>query len=273
MKSLPSLMSKQIEAPANLALKSEPVACMLNEQERNLKTQFGVKMRGLPYSATESDVRRFFSPLQPVKIVILTGKFGECECYFQTSKEADEAMKYHKNYMSNRYIELFKMPSAEMPFTKTKSANGSSPNKANFSRRSPKNETTSQNQIESQKKGTNVNRANCSSQFPNQPPLNQFSPIQLLSNLAEQQSNETPIKQECNIYDNSLCDTIRKAHSTPNLTSPLNSNQLLRTHAPLNLTLNLSTNMNNKFISDLFKLYCLQQNLHPQSLQFNANNQ
>jgi hypothetical protein len=278
-KSLPSLMSKNIEAPADLTLKSEPVirrvslldldvkvpANILNEQQQKIEFQFGVRMRGLPYSAGERDVRSFFSPLQPIKIELLMGKYGECECYFQSSKEVDEAMKYHKKYMSNRYIELFKMPSGVLSLPTIEK--GCSSNKTKYSTRGSKKEKKS-NRDERQNnknKQTEAKKAKLSADHRSNMLLpNRLSPIQQPSHLAEQLS--TPIKQEFtrNIYENSFFDSIYKAKSTPILASPLNSNQF-RTHAPLNLNFDLHTYMKNKFLLDLLALYSLQQNPHPQT--------
>lgn len=70
-----------------------------------------VKMRGLPYNATEHDIRQFFSPLNVSGVEILYGRdrrpSGECICYFATKSDSDSALGYNKRYMGKRYIEIF----------------------------------------------------------------------------------------------------------------------------------------------------------------------
>jgi RNA recognition motif-containing protein len=68
-------------------------------------------MRGLPYSASEDDIRGFFSPLNPSRVEILRNRenrpSGEAECDFATYDELSEAMKFDKKHIGSRYIELF----------------------------------------------------------------------------------------------------------------------------------------------------------------------
>lgn len=71
----------------------------------------GVKMRGLPFQATESDISEFFAPVKPTNINILKGRdyrpTGEGEVDFATHGEALRAMEKDKKYMGKRYVELF----------------------------------------------------------------------------------------------------------------------------------------------------------------------
>ncbi|XP_056878302.1 heterogeneous nuclear ribonucleoprotein H3 isoform X2 [Takifugu flavidus] len=70
-----------------------------------------VHMRGLPFRATEGDVAKFFSPLNPVRVHIdfaPNGKStGEADVEFRSHEDAVAAMSKDKNHMQHRYIELF----------------------------------------------------------------------------------------------------------------------------------------------------------------------
>ena len=75
------------------------------------RTGLGVRLRGLPYSVNEAQVRDFFKPLVPANVVVTVGRDGrprgECECDFENQNLVNEAMKYDKKYIGNRYIEIF----------------------------------------------------------------------------------------------------------------------------------------------------------------------
>ncbi|XP_068176639.1 heterogeneous nuclear ribonucleoprotein H3 [Antennarius striatus] len=70
-----------------------------------------VHMRGLPFRATEGDIAKFFSPLNPLRVhidVALNGKStGEADVEFRSHEDAVAAMSKDKNHMQHRYIELF----------------------------------------------------------------------------------------------------------------------------------------------------------------------
>lgn len=70
-----------------------------------------VHMRGLPFRATEGDIAKFFSPLNPLRIhidVAMNGKStGEADVEFRCHEDAVAAMSKDKNHMQHRYIELF----------------------------------------------------------------------------------------------------------------------------------------------------------------------
>jgi hypothetical protein len=85
-------------------------------QQSSSSNGFFVKMRGLPFNATFDDVRRFFSPLNVLAISNLNSRVngkpsGECECEFNNYDDQQEALKYHKQFMGSRYIEVFIPPS------------------------------------------------------------------------------------------------------------------------------------------------------------------
>ncbi|XP_039984188.1 heterogeneous nuclear ribonucleoprotein H3 [Xiphias gladius] len=70
-----------------------------------------VHMRGLPFRATEGDIAKFFSPLNPLRVhidVAPNGKStGEADVEFRSHEDAVAAMSKDKNHMQHRYIELF----------------------------------------------------------------------------------------------------------------------------------------------------------------------
>lgn len=79
------------------------------------RTGFGVRLRGLPYSVNEAQIRDFFKPLIPVNVILTKGRdgrsSGECEVDFKNQNLASEALKYDKKYIGNRYIEIFALNS------------------------------------------------------------------------------------------------------------------------------------------------------------------
>jgi len=71
-----------------------------------------IKMRGLPYSCTEGDIREFFRNLNimegGIKRPIIGGKAsGECFVVFETKEEAYAALNLNMEKIGNRFIELF----------------------------------------------------------------------------------------------------------------------------------------------------------------------
>lgn len=86
----------------------------------------GVRMRGLPFSVSENDIRDFFQPLSPISVTLTVGRdgrpSGECECDFGSHSQAVEAMKYDKRFIGSRYVEIFllsgssKTPQAQTSF-------------------------------------------------------------------------------------------------------------------------------------------------------------
>jgi len=72
-----------------------------------------VKMRGMPFTVTQDDIRKFFpSSCQPVRIEIVQDRRmhrpnGDAYVYFNSFDDATEAMKCDRKYMGTRYIELY----------------------------------------------------------------------------------------------------------------------------------------------------------------------
>ncbi|XP_067294431.1 G-rich sequence factor 1 [Pseudorasbora parva] len=79
-------------------------------------TQNLIHMRGLPYEATGEDIVKFFAPIRLVKVLVEyspNGRpTGEAEAYFKTHQDAVSAMSKDREYIQERYIELFLNSSA-----------------------------------------------------------------------------------------------------------------------------------------------------------------
>ena len=62
-----------------------------------------LKMRGIPFRATEGDVYAFFAPLRPTSIEMLregSGRpSGEARVFFSSRPELDDALQKDKQYM------------------------------------------------------------------------------------------------------------------------------------------------------------------------------
>ncbi|EGT38621.1 hypothetical protein CAEBREN_04314 [Caenorhabditis brenneri] len=79
------------------------------------KSQY-VRLRGLPFNATEKDIHEFFNGLtiKRVKFVCTTGRpNGEAYVEFETKEDAGKGMENDRKEMSSRYIEIFTVPESE----------------------------------------------------------------------------------------------------------------------------------------------------------------
>mmetsp|Transcript_17004 Transcript_17004/g.49254 ORF Transcript_17004/g.49254 Transcript_17004/m.49254 type:complete len:269 (+) Transcript_17004:1-807(+) len=92
-----------------------------------------VRMRGLPFSATDMDVANFFAPLRPIPGTIILGRnasgqpSGEAHVTFATDADARLALTRNRQMMGNRYIELFQMPPGARPGPPMPYGNGAAP--------------------------------------------------------------------------------------------------------------------------------------------------
>jgi len=70
-----------------------------------------LRMRGLPFEATEQDIAEFFEPVMPVHIQIIYTRqgrpSGEAEVSFANYNDLSTALLKDKEYLGNRYVELF----------------------------------------------------------------------------------------------------------------------------------------------------------------------
>ncbi|CAF3561619.1 unnamed protein product [Rotaria sordida] len=75
--------------------------------------EYLVKMRGMPYTVVENDIREFFpSSCQPVHIEIINDRRtnrpnGDAHIYFNTMDAVNEAVKNDRKYMGSRYVEIY----------------------------------------------------------------------------------------------------------------------------------------------------------------------
>ena len=80
--------------------------------ETGFQVGYKVRMQGIPFSVTESDIAEWFSSLvDPVKVRInynSDGKpSGNADVLFSTHEDAQKAMTKHKENMQHRYVELY----------------------------------------------------------------------------------------------------------------------------------------------------------------------
>lgn len=70
-----------------------------------------LRMRGLPFEATEQDIAEFFDPIIPQHIQIVFTRqgrpSGEAEVSFGNYNDLTTALLKDKEYLGNRYVELF----------------------------------------------------------------------------------------------------------------------------------------------------------------------
>jgi len=70
-----------------------------------------LRMRGLPFEATEQDIADFFDPIMPVHIQLVFTRqgrpSGEAEVTFGNYNDLTNALLKDKEYLGQRYVELF----------------------------------------------------------------------------------------------------------------------------------------------------------------------
>eukprot|EP00118_Oscarella_pearsei_P009093 m.50323 g.50323 ORF g.50323 m.50323 type:complete len:949 (+) comp34064_c0_seq16:20-2866(+) len=78
--------------------------------EMNEEPVYTVKMRGIPFRATENDVHTFFKPLNIKEVrIVQTSKgrpSGRAFVDFFSPKDQSKALKRHKDYLGSRYVEV-----------------------------------------------------------------------------------------------------------------------------------------------------------------------
>ena len=71
-----------------------------------------VVLKGIPFSASEADVRKFFRPLTCEAVRLTQDKkgrpSGKCFVDFKSDAELRKSLKYNKRYMGTRYVEVFR---------------------------------------------------------------------------------------------------------------------------------------------------------------------
>ncbi|MFH4975546.1 hypothetical protein AB6A40_002255 [Gnathostoma spinigerum] len=93
-----------------------------DEKQRERSDPIGesnyVRLRGLPFSAKEDDVRKFLQDVNTRSVTFTltpTGRAsGECYVELENKDDVSEALKLHKNEMNGRYIEVFTVSNGEV---------------------------------------------------------------------------------------------------------------------------------------------------------------
>ena len=74
--------------------------------------RFTVVLKGIPFTATEVDVKTFFHPLSYKTVRLTLDKKGRPsgKCFVDLKSESDlrKALKFNKKYMGSRYVEVFR---------------------------------------------------------------------------------------------------------------------------------------------------------------------
>jgi RNA recognition motif-containing protein len=82
--------------------------------------QLYIRLRGLPFTATDADVIQFFGTVnvQPVSVLMVPSRSGrptgECFVELSNDEEVKNALMLHKETMGNRYIEVFRPQRSDM---------------------------------------------------------------------------------------------------------------------------------------------------------------
>jgi len=122
----------------------------------NRNGEYIIKMRGMPYTVVEDDIREFFpSTCKPVRIEILQNRRtnrpnGDGHIYFNTKDEVNEAMKCDRKYMGNRYVELYFDSPRASSSNHRRSKSNDTPHRSSRSPSKPKTHDDSRSRSESQ---------------------------------------------------------------------------------------------------------------------------
>lgn len=82
-----------------------------SQAKPNSEPIFVIRMRGIPFSATQQDIKDFFSPLETTAVEVgmeASGRpSGEARVKFSSKEQVKEAMKLDRKNLGSRYVELF----------------------------------------------------------------------------------------------------------------------------------------------------------------------
>ena len=83
----------------------------VNSEDFERKSEFTIKLRGLPFHAKKKDIEEFLSPLKILDIRMPKDNknrpSGRAYVDLESNKCVKEALKRHKDYIKGRYIEVF----------------------------------------------------------------------------------------------------------------------------------------------------------------------
>ncbi|KAL4002420.1 RNA recognition motif family protein [Acanthocheilonema viteae] len=91
---------------------------VIRRGDQDAPYNFVVRLRGIPFSATNDDVKEFFSGLEVADVVIdkeLGGRpSGEAFVRFASKQHAEMALERNRNNMGSRYVEVFRSSGDEL---------------------------------------------------------------------------------------------------------------------------------------------------------------
>ncbi|KRY23465.1 Heterogeneous nuclear ribonucleoprotein F, partial [Trichinella patagoniensis] len=95
-----------------------------NNNENRMRVSSGehvVRVRGLPWSSKEEDIRKFFHDCSDIIGIHFTyskeGRpSGEAYLEFGSADDVDKALRHHREHMGQRYIEVFMSKRSEMEY-------------------------------------------------------------------------------------------------------------------------------------------------------------
>ncbi|KAK6100378.1 RNA recognition motif family protein [Brugia pahangi] len=91
---------------------------VIRKGDQDTPYNFVVRLRGIPFSATNDDVKEFFSGLEVADVVIdkeLGGRpSGEAFVRFASKQHAEMALERNRNNMGSRYVEVFRSSGDEL---------------------------------------------------------------------------------------------------------------------------------------------------------------
>ena len=74
--------------------------------------RYTVVLKGIPFAATEADIKKFFHPLAYRTVRMTLDKkgrpSGKCFVDFKSESDLRKSLKYNKKYMGPRYVEVFR---------------------------------------------------------------------------------------------------------------------------------------------------------------------
>ena len=108
--------TKAVKESSNLETEETQPAETQNEKDTKLedferKSEFTIKLRGIPFHAKKKDIEEFLSPLKIVDIRMPKDSknrpSGRAYVDLESKECIKEALKRHKDYIKGRYIEVF----------------------------------------------------------------------------------------------------------------------------------------------------------------------
>ncbi|XP_077572018.1 putative RNA-binding protein 19 [Stigmatopora nigra] len=88
------------------------------KQELGPTTEFMVKLRGVPFTVKEQQIREFMVPQKPAAIRIGRNESGNRTGYvyvdLHSEEDVEKALKKNKDYIGGRYIEVFRVDTSKL---------------------------------------------------------------------------------------------------------------------------------------------------------------